>query len=115
MSIIGLMGAALAEELRSRGVPLDHTACEDIVEAVVTQTAALARTCVTAGTAPPQPASPTTTWEYRVIALAADQIGATQDRLNALGRDGWEIAAVVAALINHEIVLKRMIGPKVST
>jgi hypothetical protein len=46
-------------------------------------------------------------WQYRVIELAAGYIGTTQDRLNELGRDGWEVAAVVPSGINHTIVLKR--------
>jgi hypothetical protein len=49
-----------------------------------------------------------TKWEYRVIELGAGFIGVTQDRLNDLGRDGWEVAAVVPRGVNHTIILKRV-------
>jgi hypothetical protein len=35
-------------------------------------------------------------WEYRIEPFAADDVGLMQDSLNSLGRDGWEVIAIVS-------------------
>ena len=43
-------------------------------------------------------------WEYRVIVQPA----MTQDELNALGADGWELAGVLALLDTTNFYFKRV-------
>ena len=45
-------------------------------------------------------------WEYRVVSREVDQ-PLTQDELNALGKDGWELVGIVLLLNTVQFYLKR--------
>jgi hypothetical protein len=36
-------------------------------------------------------------WEYRIEPFVADDLGLMQESLNSLGRDGWDVVAVIAS------------------
>lgn len=48
-------------------------------------------------------------WEYRVVSKEVDQ-PLTQDELNALGKDGWELVGIVPLLNTVQFYLKRIRG-----
>jgi hypothetical protein len=48
-------------------------------------------------------------WEYRLVSKEVDQ-PLTQDELNALGKDGWELVGIVALLNTVQFYLKRIRG-----
>ena len=48
-------------------------------------------------------------WEYRVVAKrVADAANLSEDELNALGKDGWELVGVVPAQVAVQFVFKRV-------
>jgi hypothetical protein len=50
-------------------------------------------------------------WEYKVITKnALDDVQLTEDELNALGKDGWELVGVVPDLSAVRFYLKRAGG-----
>jgi len=49
-------------------------------------------------------------WEYEVVSRNADQLPLSQDELNALGKDGWELVAVVPLSNTVQFYLKRIRG-----
>jgi hypothetical protein len=46
-------------------------------------------------------------WEYKVVGRAADQ-PLTEAELNALGKDGWELAGIVSQPESVQFYLKRL-------
>ena len=48
-------------------------------------------------------------WEYRVVSKKVDQ-PLTQEELNALGKDGWELVGIVPLLNTVQFYLKRIHG-----
>jgi hypothetical protein len=48
-------------------------------------------------------------WEYRVISKEVER-PLTQDELNALGKDGWELVGLVPLLNTVQFYLKRIRG-----
>jgi hypothetical protein len=48
-------------------------------------------------------------WEYRVVGKEVGQ-PLTQDELNALGKDGWELVGIVPLLNTVQFYLKRTRG-----
>jgi hypothetical protein len=47
-------------------------------------------------------------WEYRVLSKnAAEQSTVTEDELNALGQDGWELVGLVSSPNSVQLYLKR--------
>jgi hypothetical protein len=62
---------------------------------------------------PPQVQPPTVyvyekqRWEYRVVTRNADE-AVGEDELNALGKDGWEMAGVVPLAAKVQFYFKRL-------
>lgn len=50
-------------------------------------------------------------WEYRVVSKEVDQ-PLTQDELNALGKDGWQLVGIVPVLNTVQFYLKRIRGQR---
>jgi hypothetical protein len=48
-------------------------------------------------------------WEYRVVTKSvANESSVSEDELNALGKDGWELVGVVPATSDVRFVFKRV-------
>ena len=47
-------------------------------------------------------------WEYKVVSMNADQLPLSQDELNALGKDGWELVGIVPLSSAVQFYLKRL-------
>jgi len=47
------------------------------------------------------------TWQYKVITKGAGENPLTEDELNALGKDGWELVAAIPHATRTEFYLKR--------
>ncbi|MBI4431426.1 MAG: hypothetical protein HY587_06915 [Candidatus Omnitrophica bacterium] len=47
------------------------------------------------------------TWEYRVISLTDAKLPVFENELNELGRDGWELGALVTTQTGGYYVMKR--------
>jgi hypothetical protein len=47
-------------------------------------------------------------WEYRVVTRNADEHALTEDELNVLGKEGWELVGVVPTAGVAQFYFKRM-------
>lgn len=46
-------------------------------------------------------------WQYKVITKGVEEHSLTEDDLNALGKDGWELVAAITHANRTEFYLKR--------
>ena len=49
-----------------------------------------------------------TTWQYRVITRTVDETPLSEEELNGLGKEGWELVAVVPQSKRVQFYLKRI-------